>query len=103
MELENGVPCNHPGCLNHVTHPCERCGRVAGVRREAPWKDFEGNVICEGDTIVHPDGMKGIVWYDKHNPSEVPEDRWAVEYDNHAASSRLCLQIGDKGQAVVGR
>lgn len=23
-------PCEHPGCLNHVTHPCEVCGRVAG-------------------------------------------------------------------------
>ena len=24
-------PCDHPGCLSHVTHPCEGCGRVAGV------------------------------------------------------------------------
>lgn len=23
-------PCGHPGCLNHVSHPCEGCGRVAG-------------------------------------------------------------------------
>ena len=23
-------PCDHPGCLNHITHPCEGCGRVAG-------------------------------------------------------------------------
>jgi hypothetical protein len=27
-------PCSHPGCLNHVSHPCEGCGRTAGVRRE---------------------------------------------------------------------
>ncbi len=20
-------PCNHPGCRNHVSHPCEGCGR----------------------------------------------------------------------------
>ena len=25
-----GVPCKHPGCFNHVTHPCEYCGRIAG-------------------------------------------------------------------------
>lgn len=25
-----GVPCSHPGCLSHVTHPCEGCGRIAG-------------------------------------------------------------------------
>jgi hypothetical protein len=23
-------PCGHPGCLQHITHPCENCGRVAG-------------------------------------------------------------------------
>lgn len=22
-----GQPCSHPGCLNHVTHPCDGCGR----------------------------------------------------------------------------
>jgi len=29
--LKDGEPCAHPGCLNHVTHPCEWCGRIAGV------------------------------------------------------------------------
>ena len=23
-------PCSHPGCLSHITHPCEVCGRTAG-------------------------------------------------------------------------
>ena len=23
-------PCKHPGCLSHVSHPCEGCGRIAG-------------------------------------------------------------------------
>ena len=22
--------CNHPGCEHHVTHPCEKCGRISG-------------------------------------------------------------------------
>lgn len=30
MDFEDGVPCQHKGCLSHVTHPCEGCGRVAG-------------------------------------------------------------------------
>lgn len=29
-----GEPCNHPGCLSHVTHPCEGCGRIAGRNSE---------------------------------------------------------------------
>ena len=28
----DGEPCGHPGCLHHATHPCEGCGRIAGVR-----------------------------------------------------------------------
>ncbi len=30
----DGEPCHHPGCLNHVTHACEGCGRVAGRNPE---------------------------------------------------------------------
>ena len=26
----DGVPCSHDGCLNHLTHPCEGCGRIGG-------------------------------------------------------------------------
>lgn len=36
-ELKDGEPCGHPGCLHHVTHPCEGCGRIAG-RTEKPEK-----------------------------------------------------------------
>lgn len=24
---EDGQPCKHPGCINHVTHACEYCKR----------------------------------------------------------------------------
>lgn len=30
-KLERGEPCSHPGCLSHVSHPCEGCGRVGGT------------------------------------------------------------------------
>lgn len=26
--LADGEPCQHHGCANHVTHPCECCGRI---------------------------------------------------------------------------
>jgi hypothetical protein len=35
MVRENGeflgmyTPCGHPGCLSHLSHPCEGCGRIA--------------------------------------------------------------------------
>jgi len=25
--------CNHPGCANHISHPCEKCSRIGGVHR----------------------------------------------------------------------
>lgn len=29
--LREGEPCKHRGCLNHISHPCENCGRVGGM------------------------------------------------------------------------
>lgn len=31
--LKDGQPCSHNGCLNHRTHPCEGCGRIAGKNK----------------------------------------------------------------------
>lgn len=28
--LKPDEPCGHRGCLSHVSHPCEGCGRLAG-------------------------------------------------------------------------
>lgn len=28
--LRPDEPCGHPGCLSHISHPCEGCGRTAG-------------------------------------------------------------------------
>lgn len=27
-------PCSHPGCMSHVSHPCEGCGRIVGTLKE---------------------------------------------------------------------
>jgi hypothetical protein len=35
LTLKDGEPCDHYGCFNHVTHPCEVCGRIGGVRNRA--------------------------------------------------------------------
>ena len=31
--LKDGEPCEHPGCMNHISHPCEGCGRIAGINQ----------------------------------------------------------------------
>ena len=65
----------------------------------APWKDFVGNDIHEGDIITHPSGESGKVVF---LPEEAEQDdQWRVAYVGSRYLSRLCLQIGDRGQAVV--
>lgn len=68
------------------------------MKRVAPWLDYAGKEIHEGDTIRHPDGEVGkvVFLYYEFNDS----DAWRVNY-GEGKLSRLCLQIGDKGQAVV--
>lgn len=31
-----GIPCNHPGCASHLSHPCEGCGRYAAGKQNGP-------------------------------------------------------------------
>jgi len=30
VDVPDGSPCLLPGCLLHITHPCEVCHRIAG-------------------------------------------------------------------------
>lgn len=56
-KYKDGEPCFHPGCLSHVTpsHPCEGCGRVAGIAKkyeiiyaDPPWPERGGGKIKRG-------------------------------------------------------
>ena len=29
--IPDGQPCDHTGCLSHISHPCEGCGRIGGI------------------------------------------------------------------------
>lgn len=33
-QLEQTLPCNHPGCYSHITHSCEGCNRLQGYLPE---------------------------------------------------------------------
>jgi len=60
--LEEGQPCKHPGCLSHVSHPCEGCGRVAGrgktyVQHLMALGPYGRKRLVEGDWSQFDDGM----------------------------------------------
>lgn len=42
--LPDGVPCGHAGCLSHLSHPCEGCGRIGGRR---PIYNMEDNAVAQ--------------------------------------------------------
>lgn len=65
---------------------------------KAPWTDFTGNIINEGDTIIHPSGERGIVVFLAHEKDTYSQ--WRVDYGDKGLS-RLCLQIGEKGAGIV--
>lgn len=41
-EYPDGVPCEHPGCFSHRTHPCEKCGRISGINPRIWMMGVEG-------------------------------------------------------------
>lgn len=64
----------------------------------APWTDFNGGEIREGDYLVHPDGTRGVVVFDDSGKYEGIRC-WRMVYED-GQSLWLGNQIGDKGQAV---
>lgn len=71
--------------------------------RIAPWNDYKGNIVYEGDTIVHPvdpEYDRGVVEFWPHENG--PHAQWRVRYTNGSVLA-LFLQITWKGQAVVER
>lgn len=71
----------------------------AASEQFAPWADFANQPIRAGARMVHPNGQQFTV-VRLGGPQEYEEDRWRAVYDD-ATVSRLGLQIGDKGQAVL--
>lgn len=65
---------------------------------KAPWPDFAGNEIVDGACLAHPSGEEGVVVF--LHEFEIASDQWRVDYGG-GELSRLILQIGDKGRAVV--
>lgn len=71
------------------------------MSRLAPWPDFAGNPVHEGDYIEHPNGDSARVVFSL-DPKHDGVSRWRAVYANDE-SLWLGNQIGDKGRAAVVR
>lgn len=64
----------------------------------APWKDWAGCKIRHGDRMRHADGTTFVAI--RLEGFDHPADAWRAVYSDLTVS-RLCLQIGKRGQACV--
>jgi hypothetical protein len=77
--------------------------RVAWVDQPhavAPWKDYNGVQVRDGDIIKHPSGEVGVVRFMPKRGLDCAFDQWWVDYGT-GRLSRLTLQLDDKGCAIV--
>ena len=58
-ELPDGIPCDHPGCLSHVSHPCEVCGRVAGRRLTKRALDLQESAPSQSESTPEVNPLAG--------------------------------------------
>lgn len=50
-QLPDAVPCDHAGCLSHLSHPCEGCGRIGGRRPIYNMEDNESAQKNRGGSV----------------------------------------------------
>ena len=65
---------------------------------KAPWKDYNGGDIHEGDTMIDASGRVGKVLF-MVQPNNII-DQWQVKH-GCSSLSRLVVQISHIGRAVV--
>lgn len=95
LNREDDVP--QPYCV--IVRLLEACPELNPNKLTAPWPDYVGNPIKDGDVIKHPSGKTGVVT--RVAPTKEPEAAlWRVNYGG-APLSRLCLVVGGEGKAVV--
>lgn len=56
--LPDGVPCGHPGCLSHVTHPCEGCGGIGGRQPATEAEQVNIGADSGGNHLPEPSAAK---------------------------------------------
>jgi hypothetical protein len=49
--LKDNEPCSHKGCLHHITHPCEGCGRIGGIMEKDTVVDYSATKLIDDVNI----------------------------------------------------
>jgi hypothetical protein len=58
---KDGEPCSHPGCLSHISHPCEGCGRTGG-RYPAPASEtLSDDVLDDAQALTVATNLRNAI------------------------------------------
>ena len=89
-QLKDGEPCSHAGCLSHVSHPCEGCGRIAGKpvtkSDSAAGSDeatpFKGNLtaLYQGSEAAREDDINNTLTDCPYDPGTQAATDWYCGY-----------------------
>ena len=95
----SGQPCDHPGCASHVSHPCERCGRIA-ARGEATIP-FKTDLIYLRDLAFERETRETIRYTAALQLVWAVDVRLEAGYHFRAADGRLLTRLDDVIRALL--
>lgn len=83
---KDGEPCDHIGCLNHVSHPCEGCGRIAGQNNLMSFDKIHNSAkgLCVGEANSKKVNVENVYVL------------FFVHYDHYRFQEIRSIQINDK-------
>lgn len=61
-KYKDGEPCEHKGCLNHISHSCEGCGRRGGYSIKESISEFRGKFYFLSNFFPCKVTIKGITY-----------------------------------------
>jgi hypothetical protein len=99
IKYNDGVPCGHPGCLNHVTHPCEGCGRVGGVI-DKKQEDLVTRLKKRAEIRRQIPGRKSVQEGKPDRIAALLEEAAARIEDLHAENTRLLKRLGEAALTI---
>lgn len=75
---KEGEPCNHRGCLSHITHPCEGCGRIGGISPNPLWQKYWINRLRQVNDELHKSNII-VIGLAHAIPPEDLHIRWLIK------------------------
>lgn len=107
--MKDDEPCNHPGCLHHITHPCEGCGRIGGrmnifksyvESEETDYSKYRGKCKQFVDELVAKDTSLRAVRGYYHCPIWGKQAHWWAEDKDGNIIDPTVKQFPTKGVAA---